>query len=136
MPTRIGVCIRLHSAAVLLLLAATAGLLFGCKGEEPSQETPPASSESSPTPSPSPVETLRRIHCSNTIGSKLAPALAKAFLEAEGAEDVETIKGAEREVAVVGSFPDGARKAIEIAAHGSSTAFTDLGAGKADIGMS
>ncbi len=122
------------AAAWLFLLVAAVGSL-GCGGfggEEPPPEKSPAATEARVSPEP---ETLLRLHGSNTVGAKLAPALAQAFLEAEGAKDIETVKVADLEVRIIGTL-EGARKAIAIAAHGSGTAFTGLGAGKADIGMS
>jgi phosphate transport system substrate-binding protein len=80
---------------------------------------------------------LLRLSGSNTIGERLAPALAEAFLTEQGARDVQRVSGADpNEVSVVGTLPgQSGPQAIRIAAHGSSTAFTDLEGGKADVGM-
>ncbi|MGA7379372.1 MAG: PstS family phosphate ABC transporter substrate-binding protein, partial [Terriglobales bacterium] len=79
---------------------------------------------------------ILKLSGSNTIGAALAPALAEAFLKQQGATEVKTFAGdRDDEVRVEGVLPGGARKAIEIHAHGSATAFEDLASGRADIGM-
>ncbi|MGL1932656.1 MAG: substrate-binding domain-containing protein [Desulfotalea sp.] len=84
-----------------------------------------------------PQTIILRLHGSNTIGAKLAPALAEQYLkEVLGAEEVVKVKSADGvEVEIVGSFLDG-KKIIEIKAHGSSTGFKDLNAGLCDVAMS
>ena len=74
---------------------------------------------------------------SNTIGSSLAPALAEAFIRQQGATDVKTSAGANSdEKDVQGILPgESSPTVIHVAAHGSATAFTDMAAGSADIGM-
>lgn len=84
---------------------------------------------------PTGVNLILRLHGSNTIGAQLGPALAQAFLRQQGAQDVKTVPGKPDEVTVQGTL-SGVPRAIEIAAHGSATAFTDLATGKCDIGMS
>jgi phosphate transport system substrate-binding protein len=78
------------------------------------------------------------IHGSNTIGSRLVPELAKAFLERKGASRIEQVPGGkERESFIQGDLNgDTVPEAIEIHAHGSKTAFADLKDGRCDIGMS
>lgn len=72
---------------------------------------------------------------SNTIGARLAPACALSYLEHHGFTDLTTHPGAvENEQQVCGRQPGGER-IIDIAAHGSGTAFSGLLAGSADIGM-
>jgi len=73
---------------------------------------------------------MLRLHGSNTIGEELGPALAEAFLKKQGAQNVKIIRDSPEAIRVVG---DG--KTIAIEARGSSTAFTDLAAGKCEIGM-
>lgn len=80
------------------------------------------------------AKTILRLHGSNTIGAQLAPALAQAYLKQQGAQDVTIVPGGPDEVSVQGTV-NGTREAIDIAAHGSATAFTDLADGKCDIGM-
>jgi phosphate transport system substrate-binding protein len=78
-----------------------------------------------------------RLHGSNTVGATLAPALARAFLSREGYDQIDVRDGADAEERVVsGRRPaDGDRIDIEVAAHGTATAFTALAEGRADIGM-
>lgn len=83
-----------------------------------------------------PAAVKLRIHGSNTIGAELGPALVERFLARRGASDVKRVPGASpEELRIEATLPgsDG-RIAIEIAAHGSGTAFSDLADGKADIG--
>ena len=78
-----------------------------------------------------------RLHGSNTIGAELAPALAEAFLRRRtGTRSVVRRRVGPDEMVV--EVRDGALglQAVEIAAHGSATAFQDLGAGLCDVGMS
>src|SRR5215471_11119546 len=79
-----------------------------------------------------------RLHGSNTIGAKLAPALAEAFLRKEGATNVRTVNGATLDEArVSGTLPGNSSPTIiEIASHGSATAFADLNGKAADLGLS
>src|SRR5215470_6143748 len=78
---------------------------------------------------------MLRIHGSNTIGAQLAPALAEEFLRQRGATDVKILPQSTDEVVVQGKLPgESAPKSIEIAAHGSATAFTDLRDNKCDVG--
>lgn len=79
--------------------------------------------------------TLFSIHGSNTIGAKLAPALVSDYLKAKGLDNVR-IKPLqkENEVSVTGDLLHlGKSVQIVIAAHGSSTGFKGLQAGRAQI---
>jgi phosphate transport system substrate-binding protein len=77
-----------------------------------------------------------RLHGSNTIGAQLVPALAEAFLKAQGATDVRKVSIGGDEMMVQGVMAgSSSAEAIEIHAHGSATAFQDLGVDKCDIGM-
>lgn len=84
-----------------------------------------------------PEETVLRLHGSNTIGAKLAPALISGyFTNILKAEKVVQQPGQkENEVVVKATFKD-VVKIAEIHAHGSSTGFKDLAAETCDIGMS
>ena len=87
---------------------------------------------------PAQGELLFRMHGSNTVGAALGPALAKHYLRKElGAGNVHyRPDSVPRQGWIVGELPDGRGEvAIEIHAHGSSTAFRDLRAGLADVGM-
>jgi serine/threonine-protein kinase len=79
-----------------------------------------------------------RLHGSNTIGAKLAPALVEQFLKSQGAAGVRTAATANPEEAtVLGTLPGNSSPTmIEIRSHGSVTAFDDLFKGEADIGLS
>lgn len=79
-----------------------------------------------------------RIHGSNTVGESLMPALVSAFLTQQGYALVRTETGADPVEKTVlarvhASQPD---VAVAIHAHGSTTAFVDLGNGSTDLGMS
>jgi phosphate transport system substrate-binding protein len=80
---------------------------------------------------------LLRLAGSNTIGESLAPALAAAYLRVHGATDISVKPGDSPDVeTVVGVLPGSSDSVeIEIAAHGSATAFTSLADGSCDIGM-
>jgi phosphate transport system substrate-binding protein len=82
-----------------------------------------------------PARIVLRLHGSNTIGSELAPALADAFLKRRsGAPSTVRTMTASEEMIVVTPIDHGG-DTIEVYAHGSATAFTDLAAGACDIGM-
>ncbi len=90
-----------------------------------------------PTPPPPPTaQTLLHFHGSNTIGSKLLPALAEAFLKQEGYTNIHKVPGAKEEESFIVGERNGQIEQIEIQAHGSGTAFKDLKDGLCDIGMS
>jgi len=80
---------------------------------------------------------LLRLAGSNTIGERLGPELAEAYLRVHGATDIYVKPGEAAEVEkVVGNLPGSPYPVeIDIAAHGSATAFTALGDGSCDIGM-
>ncbi len=80
-----------------------------------------------------------RLHGSNTVGARMGPAWAKAFLEQQGIRQVSVQPTAiENEFLVSGMQAGaGARSVgITIAAHGSATGFQALLDGQADIAMS
>jgi len=106
-------------------------LLLGRPGA-PAPNASPVQSTAARTP----VAVLFRMHGSNTIGEKLGPALADAYLRSKGAgaTDVKELAADEHQV-VSQSGSGGSRPAIEVFAHGSATAFKDLGAQAADLGM-
>jgi phosphate transport system substrate-binding protein len=81
---------------------------------------------------------ILRLTDSNTIQDSLGPAMAEAFLKAQGASDVQILPGTDpQERMVQGVLPgDRLPSAITIAAHGSATAVTTLTADAWDIGMS
>jgi phosphate transport system substrate-binding protein len=78
---------------------------------------------------------ILRVHGSNTIGAQLLPALAEAFLTQKGATGIKTVPNGKDEVLVQGALPgQSSPQSIEIAAHGSATAFADLQDAKCDVG--
>lgn len=80
--------------------------------------------------------TLFRIHGSNTVGEKLAPALVKEYLGSIGATDI-AIRTTDTSVEnYITATLKGEPVQVEMHAHGSTTAFVDLAAGSTDIGMS
>ena len=89
-----------------------------------------------PAKTSKPAQTLFRIHGSNTVGEELAPALVKNYLTARGGTDI-AVKTTDVPLETnIEATVDGQRVAVEIHAHGSSTAFMDLESGTTDIGMS
>ncbi|MCO6058802.1 phosphate ABC transporter substrate-binding/OmpA family protein [Pseudomonas sp. MOB-449] len=82
-------------------------------------------------------ETVLRIQGSNTIGAKLGPALVKGMLEAEGLRAVHQAPGdRENEMHILAHDAQGKEILIELAAHGSSTGFSALKDGSADLAAS
>jgi phosphate transport system substrate-binding protein len=83
-----------------------------------------------------PAPAVLRFTGSNTIGSRLAPALAVAYLKSKGAGD-SSDKEISPEESTIATAPavHGLPETIEIKAQGSATAFTALGAGETEIGM-
>jgi phosphate transport system substrate-binding protein len=117
---------------LLLLIGGGSWFLLRKKGPDKGSSVVPMTSSSAPSGG----NVVLRLHGSNTIGAKLAPDLAAAFLKQQGASDVKIVPGAADEVTVQGVLPgESAPQAIEIEAHGSATAFSDLAAVKCDIGM-
>ncbi|SEI51634.1 phosphate transport system substrate-binding protein [Pseudomonas sp. NFR16] len=88
----------------------------------------PASPDGSP---------VLRIQGSNTIGAQLGPALVKGLLEQQGAQAITQHAGARpNETRIVGQLPTGQTVSVDIAAHGSSTGFSALQTGQADLAAS
>ena len=75
------------------------------------------------------VRLMLSLHGSNTIGEKLAPALAEAYFKSQGALDVKVVRDSAETIRVIG---DG--KTIAIEARGTATGFKDLGT-RCDIAM-
>lgn len=79
-----------------------------------------------------------RIHGSNTIGSKLAPALVEGFLAKQGHRNIHSIAetmSVERRIEYLDAR-SGLPSFVEIHAHGSRTAFSGLKEGRCDVAMS
>ena len=80
---------------------------------------------------------LFRMHGSNTVGEKLAPRLIEAYLMSQGANNVRTeVSQTSPNEKVISGEINGRLEYIELAAHGSGTAFTGLLKNEADMGMS
>lgn len=85
------------------------------------------------------AETLLTISGSNTIGAKLAPALAKGYLKHIGASEIQSAEDGTNQQVIFAVLPqnNGTQRQksvrIDIAAHGSSTGFTGLKALTTDI---
>jgi phosphate transport system substrate-binding protein len=78
------------------------------------------------------------MHGSNTIGGRLMPALLKAFSKSRFGADAEIDDGAkegEKTIYLGGRESGEAKGIVDIAAHGSATAFDSLARGTASIGM-
>ena len=106
----------------------------------PTPIAPAATATPSPTPpevATIPAEVVFRVHGSNTIGATLLPALMEEFLKLEGASKIVRKSGTSTEdLTLEMQMPDqNGPRAVEIAAHGSATAFEDLLTGKCDLGM-
>ncbi len=82
------------------------------------------------------AEIVLRLHGSNTVGEKLAPALLEAFLAGQGATQFAWKKQAADVERILSYTVDTGLTAVQLHAHGSSTAFKNLLSGKADVGMS
>jgi phosphate transport system substrate-binding protein len=123
-------------AALLLLALGFAGWKIFHK-PSPDAAGGTTQGEGSPgQPVPPGAQAILRLSGSNTIGSKLAPALVEEFLKSQGAQNVQRVPGAKEEVSIVATLSgQSSPSTIEIKAHGSKTAFEDLGANKAEIGM-
>jgi phosphate transport system substrate-binding protein len=105
-------------------------------GTNPATGASGGASGNSGAPNASAWSPILRLHGSNTIGAQLVPALAEAYLKAQGATNVRRAPAGNDELLVQGNLPGSSTSAtIEIYAHGSSTAFTDLAEDKCDIGM-
>jgi|WetSurMetagenome_2_1015567.scaffolds.fasta_scaffold00246_2 phosphate transport system substrate-binding protein len=80
---------------------------------------------------------ILRIHGSNTVGSKLAPAFAAAYLKKAGASNLEELVVGNEETEVRGYFPGRKNPSVvEIHSHGSATAFSCLEDKRCDMGAS
>jgi phosphate transport system substrate-binding protein len=115
----------------LVSIVAAFLLLHKQRSSVPAPSATPAQ-----VPGPAANIIILRVHGSNTIGAQLMPSLAEKYLKEQGATDVRRIPGKIDETVVQGVLPgDSSPKSIEIEAHGSATAFTDLAQSKCDVGM-
>jgi len=118
--------------AVLLLVAGwfAFGALTGDKKPEASQ----AANGEAPPPPPTDAEPLLRLGGSNTIGDKLAPALAEAWLKTRGCTGVKRETPGNDEI-VLSCEVDGKPQIVTVSPHGTKTGFSGLKSGSYDIAM-
>jgi phosphate transport system substrate-binding protein len=121
-------------AVGVLVLACTAALYFWrWRGHDAAVASATAASATPVTE----LAPIARLHGSNTIGAELVPALAEEFLQKRtGSHSVVRRRTAPDEMSIEVRDGDRVVESIEVFAHGSSTAFEDLKAGKCDVGMS
>jgi phosphate transport system substrate-binding protein len=91
-------------------------------------------SQSAPIAVPENATVILRLSGSNTIGARLAPDLVEAWLASTGAHSLLRSAAANDETTITGTL-NGSAVAVRVKAHGSVTAFTDLGADACDVGM-
>ena len=124
-------CLMRPNRVCLFIILFFFTVVSGCV--EPPVEVP----QPEPTPTPESVVILR-LHGSSTLGSRLAPDLAEAFLKNKGADNVVKLTESEANKTLVQGVISGepAPQVIEIIAQDSGMAFTNLAAGTCDIGLS
>jgi len=113
------------AGAVLLLLLIAGGLFFKI------QPKPVGGSSISSKP-------VLRLHGSNTVGSKLAPALVEGFLAKKGASAIQVKQGTvplERRIEF-STDSEPPNVPVEIHSHGSRTGFSSLANATCDLAMS
>jgi phosphate transport system substrate-binding protein len=114
----------------LIGMAFAASIACGGAAPRPVEHAMP------PSLPPSPGVVTLRLHGSNTVGAELGPSLAEAFLVRRhpNASVVRSRTGPD-EMFVEAREGDRPVDAVEVAAHGSDTAFEDLADRKCDVGM-
>jgi phosphate transport system substrate-binding protein len=123
--------VGLIAAAALLATVWMRG-----RGAEPAQTAGTTAAASASTTTAPASTALLRLHGSNTIGADLAPRLAETFLwRRTGSRTILRRHTAPDEMLVEARDDARVLEVVEVQAHGSSTAFEDLGAGRCDIGM-
>jgi phosphate transport system substrate-binding protein len=128
----------MHLGWAMMPIVLALGVLIGAlvMGWRPTLQDVLPARQAAVTPT-LPAKVVLRIHGSNTLGAELLPAMAEAYLKREGASSVQRISTAANEWRIEGSINRSIEPvAIEIRAHGSGTAFKDIGGGAADIGAS
>jgi phosphate transport system substrate-binding protein len=130
MPNRQQIRFSLASAAFIAIIAVP---VF-------SQAPPPAApaaAQPAPKPAVPKARILFRLHGSKTIGVQLGPALAKAFLQQQGATGVSYVPGSAPSTGLeIGKMSgESVPVAIEIRANGSAGGISDLANGTADVAM-
>lgn len=82
------------------------------------------------------TEVILRLSGSNTMGAQLAPRLAAAYLQAQGATDVEEERDVVPHRITVSGQIGSVRQVIEINAEGTTTGLAGLADGTCDIALS
>ena len=127
--------------ALLMVVGGVLYLVFGPDNDKTTHEDRDkgASTKDNPKVIPAKEEgVILRLHGSNTIGSDLAPALAREFLLKNGSKSVTIDAGSKPNQRFVTGHAGGksGQQSIEVYAPGSGFGFTDLAAGATDIAMS
>jgi phosphate transport system substrate-binding protein len=79
-------------------------------------------------------DSVLRMHGSNTVGQRLAPAMVRAWAGSLGLAEVSSDSAVAEETRIV--FADGTRRmTVQIHSHGTGTGFADLVEGRADLWM-
>jgi phosphate transport system substrate-binding protein len=137
----------IFAGLIAIAIAGTLAIVFG-PGLRLSKNSPPQPAAAAPSAASAvavatpPAQPSRKVILSfegaTTIGSRLVPELAKAFLLGKGASDVRQLKGArDQELSVEGRLRnDAAVQAIDIRTHGTAIGFQGLNEGSCDIAMS
>ncbi|SNY51370.1 phosphate ABC transporter substrate-binding protein, PhoT family [Arsukibacterium tuosuense] len=141
----------LIAAGVLALTLVGAGSWFYTSqptiktaNAEPTVKTSPVTASASVSVQPAaepairqlPAELVLRVHGSNTVGEKLAPALLEAFFNSQQATELSWQQQGSAVENLLNLSLAAKPVAVQLHAHGSSTAFKDLATAKADVGMS
>ena len=119
-----------HLVGGIFAIIAACLLAFWYFSPTPATANAPAAVPKAPT-------AMLRFAGSNTIGSELLPALAEAYMKQQGITDIKRLKrSTAEEISLIDAKKPSTDTTIEIASHGSSTAFKGLSNGTVDIGMS
>ena len=129
------VMLALVSAGAYWFSQSPAAVVAAAPAEPAAKVSTAAAVNTVPVTKPAAAQLLFRLHGSNTVGEKLAPALLQAFLQQQQAEGFAWQQAQSPVERTLNFNKAGTPQMVELHAHGSSTAFKDLASGKADIGM-
>ncbi len=136
----LGVLVMLAAVALAALygVARFRGTVAPSERQEPAPEAS-AAAEPEPAqpprqPTPSPVQWRLRLSGAGALAAELAPALASAFLAAQGTAEVQVSRLAS-EVVQVRGLADAGAVGVEIRAGDTAQGLDDLLAGHADVAM-
>ena len=139
----------LNIAGGIALLLLVAGILFWSYTHLVSRRSQPVPGRTASSDQPAAKEQpdgailpsyLLRLSGSNTIGGRLVPDLAEAWMLSLGATDIEKVQRVDDNrqpipERVVSGMLNGSRVGVEIKAHGTGTGVDALANGDADIWM-